>query len=58
MKTESASDCDERSLPAPQRRQITSILQVTVFWVTIFFYALCLGESFAFKVMSSQASRV
>ncbi len=34
---ESVSHCDERSLLAPQRQQIMSILQVTVLWVTTFF---------------------
>lgn len=40
MKMESVSHCDERSLLAPQRQQIMSILQVTVFWVTAFFFLL------------------
>lgn len=48
MKTESAPDCHGRSLLAPLRQQITSILQVTVFWLTTFLYPLRLGESFAF----------
>lgn len=37
MKMESVSHCDERSFLAPQRQQIMSILQVTVFHVTTFF---------------------
>lgn len=37
MKMESVSHSDERSLLAPQRQQIMTILQVTVFRVTIFF---------------------
>lgn len=48
METESSPDCRGRSLLAPPRRQITSILQDTVFWLTTFLYPLRLGESFAF----------
>lgn len=40
MKMESVSHCDERSLLAPQRLHIMSILQVTVLWVTMIFILL------------------
>lgn len=55
MKTKSAPDCHWRSLPAPLRRQITSILQVTVFWLTKFLYPLRLVESFAFGRVESRS---
>lgn len=41
---ESVSHCDERSLLAPQRQHIMSVLQVTVLWVTTIFYTLRLGN--------------
>lgn len=61
MKMESVSHCDERSLLAPQRQQIMSILQVTVFWVTAFFFffsILFLSVTHPHSVMSPEVSRV
>lgn len=62
MKMESVSHCDERSLLAPQRQQIMSILQVTVFWVTAFFFSffsiLFLSVTPPHPVMSPEVSRV